>query len=60
MCIDTATVMLGIAEGRASVFNILGSTTQQVAAADQTKEKAVHLAQSEQKSEAVIASRSSQ
>ncbi len=55
LCIDAATVMLGIAEGRSSVFKVLGSAEQQAASAAQTKEKAANAMQSAQKSEPVIA-----
>lgn len=55
LCIDAATVMLGIAEGRSSVFKVLGSAEQQASSAAQTKEKANLAIQSAQKSEPVIA-----
>ena len=55
LCIDAATVMLGIAEGRSAVFKILGSAEQQASSAAQTKEKAKLAVQSAQKSEPVIA-----
>lgn len=55
MCIDAATVMLGIAEGRSSVFRILGSAEQQVASEAQAKEKAETVQKSAQKKEPVVA-----
>ena len=39
MCIDAATVILGIDEGRSSVFKLLGSPKQAAAAEEKAKEQ---------------------
>jgi hypothetical protein len=55
MCIDAATVMMGIAEGRSSVYKLLGSAKQAAAAAEQTKERALLVKQRGAKASPVAA-----
>jgi predicted acylesterase/phospholipase RssA len=56
MCIDAATVMLGIAEGRSSVYKVLGTPKQAAAAEEQADERALLVKQRGAKAAPVTAS----
>jgi len=58
MCIDAATVMLGIAEGRLMVYKVLGSAKQAADEAEQTKQRALVLKQSGARTAPVTAGKS--